>query len=162
MKLSIFSCLTMLRKAKSLNRLDDLARKERSGWSAGVKGRGSASRRWQICSRNSPRAKLSAKQPWYRPVGGGNGRAYGRQSEPKSRPESGKSNLYLKRELAGSARPEKTLSHETTIGFLLRVYRAVWLIVVERNDGDHSEVQQRRNFFSWSSAHDNRPSAQRV
>ena len=59
MKLSIFSCLTMLRKAKNLNRLDDLVRKERSGWSAGVKGKGSASRRWQICSRNSPRAKLS-------------------------------------------------------------------------------------------------------
>ena len=33
----------MHRKAKSLNRLDDLARKERSGWSTGVKGRGSAS-----------------------------------------------------------------------------------------------------------------------
>jgi hypothetical protein len=115
MKLSIFSCLTMLRKAKNLNRLDDLVRKERSGWSAGVKGKGSASRRWQICSRNSPRAKLSAKQPWYRPAGGGNGRACVQQSEPKSPPESlgsyvsGNQIFISARGCRGRRAPEKNL-----------------------------------------------------
>ena len=53
--------------------------------------------------------------------------------------------LFKARTCWGGTR--KSLLTRRAIGFFLRSHRGVWLIVVKRVNGDHSNVQQQRNAF---------------